>query len=231
MATGKKKRKKMAIRGLLVVLFGAGFVLGGCMQSTIEPSSEANFTARDKKLLAAAPYEKATIPDPYKRHIVEYHRKEAPGTTMIDSDARYLYYVLPEGKAIRYGVTVGEEAMAWSGVAKVERMTEWPAWNPTPGEIQRMGVPSYVAPGPQNPMGARAMYLFQGNKDTLYRIHGTNQPEYIGEAISSGCIRMTNEDVIDLYKRVKTGTVVVVLAPHQGDSPANPRMAAASPFR
>ena len=86
-------------------------------------------------------------------------------------------------------------------------------------------MPAYVGPGPQNPMGARAMYLFEGNKDTLYRIHGTNQPEYIGQAISSGCIRMTNEDVIDLYKRVKPGTVVVVLAPHQGDLPFNPRVA------
>ncbi len=221
-----------ARRGLLVVLFGAGLVLGGCMQSTIEPASEANFSARDKKLLAAAPYEKATIPEPYKRHIVEYHRKEAPGTILIDSDARYLYYVLPEGKAIRYGVTVGEEALAWSGVAKVGRMAEWPSWTPTDEIKKRMDVPNFVSGGPQNPLGARAMYLYEGNKDTLYRIHGTNQPEYIGEAISSGCIRMTNEDVIDLYKRVKQGAVVVVLAPHQGDSPANPRVASAvGPFR
>jgi lipoprotein-anchoring transpeptidase ErfK/SrfK len=215
----------MTRKGLLFALCGLGLVLGGCMQSTVEPASEANFTMRDKKLLAAAPYAKAAIPEPYKRHIVEYHRKELPGTIVVDSDARYLYYVLPDHQAIRYGVTVGEEAMAWSGVAKVERMAEWPSWNPTPGEIERMKVPSYVAPGPQNPMGARAMYLFQGNKDTLYRIHGTNQPEYIGQAISSGCIRMTNEDVIDLYKRVKMGTVVVVLAPGQGDSPFNPRLA------
>ena len=95
-----------------------------------------------------------------------------------------------------------------------------------------MDVPNYVSPGPQNPMGARAMYLYEGNKDTLYRIHGTNQPEYIGEAISSGCIRMTNEDVIDLYKRVKPGTVVVVLAPHQGDSPDQSagRISATSPL-
>ena len=105
-------------------------------------------------------------------------------------------------------------------------MTEWPSWTPTPGERARLDVPAYVGPGPQNPMGARAMYLYEGNKDTLYRIHGTNQPEYIGHAISSGCIRMTNEDVIDLYKRVKPGTIVVVLAPHQGDSPFNPRLAA-----
>jgi lipoprotein-anchoring transpeptidase ErfK/SrfK len=219
----------MAARGLLAVLFGAGLVLGGCMQGSLEPSSEANFTPRDKKLLAAAPYEKATIPEQFRRHIVEYHRKEVPGSIVIDSDARFLYYVLDGGKAIRYGVTVGEEALAWSGVAKVGRMTEWPSWTPTPGERQRMDVPAFVGPGPQNPMGARAMYLFSGNRDTLYRIHGTNQPEYIGEAISSGCIRMTNEDVIDLYKRVKTGTVVVVLAPKQGDSPFSPRMASSGP--
>jgi lipoprotein-anchoring transpeptidase ErfK/SrfK len=222
-ATGKED--EMAARGLLLALFGVGVLLGGCMQSTIEPASEANLTVRDKKLLAAAPYENAMLPEPYRRHIVEYHRRETPGTILIDTDARYLYYVLPEGKAIRYGVTVGEEAMAWSGVAKVGSMTEWPSWTPTPGERARMDVPAYVSPGPQNPMGARALYLFAGNKDTLYRIHGTNQPEYIGQAISSGCIRMTNEDVIDLYKRVKTGTVVVVLAPHQGDSPFSPRVA------
>jgi lipoprotein-anchoring transpeptidase ErfK/SrfK len=92
-------------------------------------------------------------------------------------------------------------------------MAEWPSWVPTPEIKQRMHVPAYVSPGPQNPMGARALYLFEGNKDTLYRIHGTNQPEYIGQAISSGCIRMTNEDVIDLYNRVKVGTPVIVLAP------------------
>ena len=109
--------------------------------------------------------------------------------------------------------------MAWSGVAQVGRMAEWPAWVPTESEKQRLGVPDYVGPGPQNPMGARALYLFEGNKDTLYRIHGTNQPEYIGQAISSGCIRMTNEDAIDLYKRAKVGTVVVVLPPHQGGIP------------
>ena len=136
--------------------------------------------------------------------------------------------LLPGGRAIRYGVTVGEEALAWSGVAKVGRKTEWPSWTPTAEIKKRMDVPDFVGPGPQNPMGARAMYLFEGNKDTLYRIHGTNQPEYIGQAISSGCIRMTNEDVIDLYNRVKIGSPVVVLAPSQGDSPFNPRMARGS---
>jgi lipoprotein-anchoring transpeptidase ErfK/SrfK len=213
------------MRGMLVVLFGAGVLLGGCMQSTVEPASEANLTPRDKKLLAAAPYAAATIPQSYQRHIVDYHRKEGPGTILVDTDARYLYYVLPGGKAIRYGVTVGEEALAFSGVAKIGRMSEWPSWVPTEDIKQRMHVPNFVGPGPQNPMGARAIYLFEGNKDTLYRIHGTNQPEYIGHAISSGCIRMTNEDVIDLYKRVKLGTTVVVLGPHQGDSPFRLRLA------
>ena len=123
--------------------------------------------------------------------------------------------MLPDNQAIRYGVIVGEEAQSWSGVAKVGRKEEWPSWTPTEGEKERLGpLPNYVEGGPANPMGARAMYLYQGSKDTLFRIHGTNQPEYIGTAISSGCIRMTNEDAIDLYRRVKIGTPVVVLNSH-----------------
>src|ERR1700688_3384518 len=105
----------MASKGFLVMaLLGVGVTLGGCLNSTVEPASEANFTPRDKKLLAAAPYENVTIPEPYRRHIVAYHRKELPGTIVIDSDARYLYYVLTDGQAIRYGVTVGAEALSWS---------------------------------------------------------------------------------------------------------------------
>ena len=155
-----------------------------------------------------------------------YHRKEAAGTIVVDSDARYLYYVLPEGKAIRYGVTVGEDALAFSGLARVGRKEEWPSWTPTSDTKRRLGdIPAYVAPGPHNPMGARALYVFEGNKDTLYRIHGTNQPEYIGHAISSGCIRLTNEDAIDLFNRTKVNSPVVVLAPGQGNSPGNPRIA------
>jgi lipoprotein-anchoring transpeptidase ErfK/SrfK len=182
-------------------------------------------TPRDKVLLAHAPYAQAAIPETYRRHIVGYQRPEAPGTILIDTDARYLYYVLPDGKAIRYGVAVGEEALAWSGVARVERMAEWPDWIPTPDIQARLGpYPARVPGGPANPLGARAIYLFEGNKDTLYRIHGTNQPEYIGHAISSGCIRMTNEDVIDLYNRTKMGATVIVLAPSQGGTPLIPRV-------
>ena len=168
-----------------VAVLLAGLMLAGCVQSTLEPAAETSLKPRDKQMLANAPYAKPTIPEPYRRHIVGYHRKEGPGTLVIDTDARYLYYVLPEGKAIRYGVTVGEEALAWSGVAKVGRMEEWPGWVPTADIKKRLGdIPDYVAPGPHNPMGARALYLYQGNKDTLFRVHGTNQPEYIGQAIS-----------------------------------------------
>jgi lipoprotein-anchoring transpeptidase ErfK/SrfK len=195
----------------------AAFGLGGCVQSRLDASSTANWTPRDRTLLANAPYARASIPVAYQRHMVDYHRKEAPGTIVVETDDRYLYYVLPQGKALRYGVTVGEDALAWWGVAKVGRMQEWPAWVPTREIKQRLGnIPDYVNPGAHNPMGARALYLYQGNKDTLYRIHGTNQPEYIGRAISSGCIRLTNEDAIDLYNRVKIGTPVVVLPPGRG---------------
>jgi lipoprotein-anchoring transpeptidase ErfK/SrfK len=190
--------------------------LGGCMQGTLAPSSDASLTPRDRQLLAHPPYAQVTIPETYRRHLVDYPRREVPGTILVDTDARYLYYVLPQGKAIRYGVAVGEEALAFSGVATVGKTAEWPDWIPT-REIQaRLGpYPARVPGGPANPLGARALYLYQGNKDTLYRIHGTNQPEYIGQAISSGCIRMTNEDVIDLFDRVRQGATVVVLPPGQ----------------
>src|SRR5213078_2198150 len=202
--------------GIAFSLIGLAGLLGGCMQATLAPSSNASLTARDRQLLAHPPYAQATVPETYRRHIVDYTRKEQPGTILVDTNARYLFYVLPGGKAVRYGVTVGEEALAWSGVATVGHIAEWPDWIPT-AEIQaRLGpYPKRIPGGPANPLGARALYLYQGNKDTLYRIHGTHQPEYIGQAISSGCIRMINEDVID-FDRVRQGATVVVLAPGQG---------------
>jgi len=215
----------MSLKPLFGILL-AGLMLSGCMQATTyESTNTTNFKPRDKEMLAKTTYVKVAVAEPFRRAIVDYHRKEAAGSIVVDSDNHYLYYVMKDGKAIRYGITVGEEAMAWSGIAKVGSKTEWPAWHPTPGEISRLGVPTFVAPGPDNPMGSRALYLYSGGKDTLFRIHGTNQPEYIGASISSGCIRMTNEDVIDLYTRVKQGTVVVVLEPKQGDSPFNSKMA------
>jgi lipoprotein-anchoring transpeptidase ErfK/SrfK len=197
-----------------VVVGLIGLMLGGCMEETLEPASQAGWTARDKELMSNLPYAQADIPEQFRRHIVDYTRKEAPGSIVVDEDNKFLYYVLPDGKAIRYGITVGEEAQAWSGIAKVGRVAEWPPWIPTASEQKRLGpFPAFVTGGPQNPMGARALYLFSNGKDTGYRIHGTNQPEYIGQAISSGCIRMTNENVMDLYRRAKVGTIVVVLKP------------------
>jgi lipoprotein-anchoring transpeptidase ErfK/SrfK len=214
----------MTRRGIALIV--TGLLLGGCMQATIDPASDANLSPRDRKMLANAPYVRVPPPPQYQRAIVDYHRKEAPGSIVIDTDARYLYYVLADNKAIRYGVAVGEEALSWYGIAKVGRKEEWPSWTPT-AEIKRRldNIPDHMEGGAHNPMGARGLYLYANGKDTLFRIHGTNQPEHIGQAVSSGCIRMTNEDVIDLYNHVKMGTIVVVLAPHQGDSPYNPRVA------
>jgi lipoprotein-anchoring transpeptidase ErfK/SrfK len=222
----------MAMRALAFVMLAA-VALSGCMQDvvssgTLDPSTDANWKQRDKDLMSNLPYNQSAVSETYRRHMVDYHRKEAPGTIVVDSDNRFLYYALPKGQAIRYGIAVGEEAQAWSGVAKIGRMEEWPAWHPTPGEQARLGpLPEYVTGGPHNPMGSRGMYLYSNNKDTLYRIHGTNQPEYIGSAVSSGCIRMTNEDAIDLFNRVKNGTMVIVLAPHQNDGVFGARVASA----
>jgi lipoprotein-anchoring transpeptidase ErfK/SrfK len=207
----------MAMRSIAFLI--VGLMLGGCMQETLEPATQTSWKPRDKELMSNLPYAQASIPDEYKRHIVSFDRKETAGSIVVDSDNKFLYYVLPNSNAIRYGIAVGEDAQVWSGIAKVGRMEEWPAWTPTSGEQQRLGpLPAFVTGGPHNPMGARGMYLYAGGKDTLYRIHGTNQPEYIGQAISSGCIRMTNEDAIDLYSHVKVGTVVVVLAPSTAPS-------------
>jgi lipoprotein-anchoring transpeptidase ErfK/SrfK len=217
----------MTMRAIAFVI--VGLMLGGCMQETIETAPETSWTNRDKQLMHNLPYAQVTIPEDYRRHIVDYNRKEAAGSIVIDPDNKFLYYVLPNGKAIRYGITVGEEAQVWSGIAKVGRMEEWPSWTPTDSEQQRLGpLPHFVTGGPHNPLGARGMYLYSGGKDTLYRIHGTNQPEYIGQAISSGCIRMTNEDAIDLYSRVKLGTIVVVLAPHNESAPFAQHIASGS---
>jgi lipoprotein-anchoring transpeptidase ErfK/SrfK len=200
----------MLVRGIIFSL--SGLLLAGCMQSG--PAWDANFTARDRQELANPPYKQARIPPAYQRQVVQYDRKEPPGSILVDTDARYVYYLLPEGKAIRYGAIVGEDGQAPSGVATVGRKAEWPGWTPTEDEKRRLGpLPNYLEGSAHNPMGARALYLYAGGKDTLYRIHGTNNPGWIGHAISSGCIRLTNEDVIDLYSRVKIGARVVVLGP------------------
>jgi lipoprotein-anchoring transpeptidase ErfK/SrfK len=161
-----------------------------------------------------------------KRRIVDYRTAEAPGTIIVDTPNTFLYLVMPGGKAMRYGIGVGREGFTWSGVKTVERKAEWPDWTPPPEMIARQPyLPRFVAGGETNPLGARAMYL----SGSVYRIHGTNAPETIGGRVSSGCIRMVNADVIDLYSRVQVGTKVVVL-PMSGaraatDTPVTPTTA------
>jgi lipoprotein-anchoring transpeptidase ErfK/SrfK len=167
------------------------------------------------------PVKLSQIKTGFMRKLVDYQTTEQPGTIIIDPAARYLYHVLPNGKAMRYGVGVGREGFMWSGVAEIHSKQEWPDWYPPKEMIARepklraslaqlqSGIGMHGGPG--NPLGARAMYLWQGNKDTLYRIHGTVEPWSIGTHASSGCIRMINQDVIDLYAQTPVGTKVIVL--------------------
>jgi len=148
---------------------------------------------------------------------VDYHTPQPVGTIVIDTAARHLYLIEENGKALRYGIGVGKEGLAFTGNAIIGRKAEWPYWIPTPTMIEReperygpyaKGLPG----GLSNPLGARAMYLYKNNEDTLFRIHGTTEPETIGHAVSSGCIRLINQDVMDLFNRVPTGSRVVVLS-------------------
>lgn len=145
--------------------------------------------------------------------VVSYDSSEKPGTIIINTEQRYLYYIMGNGQARRYGVGVGKEGFAWSGTEKISRKAEWPSWRPPAEMIKRVReeegriLPAQMNGGPENPLGARAIYL----GSTLYRIHGTNQPWTIGKAVSSGCIRMRNEDVVDLYERAEVGAKVIVI--------------------
>lgn len=150
------------------------------------------------------------------KRTISYSTSEKPGTIIVNASKRKLYFILPDGQAIEYGVGVGRVGFGWSGTARIARKAEWPAWHPPKEMIEREKIkygrtlPERMEGGPNNPLGARALYLFQGKVDTLYRIHGTNAPHTIGTAQSSGCIRMLNEEVIDLHNRVKVGAKVIV---------------------
>jgi lipoprotein-anchoring transpeptidase ErfK/SrfK len=150
----------------------------------------------------------ADVPGAFVRQVVDYASHQTPGTVIIDTKNTFLYFVLNDTQALRYGIGVGREGFTWSGEQTVARKTEWPDWRP-PAEmlVRQPYLPRFMAGGPGNPLGARAMYL----GETEYRIHGTNKPDTIGRRVSSGCIRLTNEDVVDLYERVKVGAKVIVL--------------------
>lgn len=155
-----------------------------------------------------------TVAPQFHRTVVNFATMEAPGTVIIDSASRHLYFVLADGMAIRYGVGAGRDGFRWSGTVRVGRKAEWPTWTPPAEMIRRQpelvkyagGMPG----GPANPLGARALYLYDGNRDTMYRIHGTNEPWSIGQFVSSGCLRMMNQDVTELHSLVKTGAKVIV---------------------
>ena len=162
--------------------------------------------------------EEGAVPERLRRAVVALNTNEAPGTIIIDTGSTFLYLVQPGGRAIRYGIGVGRDGFRWQGVQHITKKADWPDWNPPAEMIARQPyLPRFMAGGPTNPLGARAMYL--GN--TIYRIHGTNAPSTIGQRVSSGCIRLTNEDVTDLASRVNVGTKVVVLntADHQAQAP------------
>jgi lipoprotein-anchoring transpeptidase ErfK/SrfK len=145
------------------------------------------------------------------RQVVAYTGGQRPGTIVVDIDERFLYLVQDDGSAVRYGVGVGRQGFSWSGVAQVGRKAKWPSWNPTTTMVSlKIAAAGVRESGIENPLGARALYLYKGNRDTLFRIHGTNEPWSIGEQVSSGCIRMLNEDIVDLYERTPVGATVMV---------------------
>lgn len=202
--------RRAILRGTSCV--GAAWALAGCTSGPL-PSSEVDSGRVEQ------------FDKPYSRQEVKYRTKEKPGTIIVDPKEHYLYFVQRGGRAIRYEVGVGAAGYGWSGVATVRAKREWPDWHPSaeyidehPGvapALTKLDIGNGVVAGLNNPLGARALYLWQGNKDTLYRIHGTNEPWTIGRNVSAGCIRLTNSDVIDLYARTPIGTKVVVL-PYKG---------------
>jgi lipoprotein-anchoring transpeptidase ErfK/SrfK len=183
--------------------YGGGFIeallTGGASQ---QPQAVASIASEPATVADSEPEPQ------FQRQEVDYSGPEAPGTLVVDTPDKFLFLVEPHGKALRYGIGVGRPGFTWSGVKRISRKAEWPDWTP-PAEmvLRRPDLPRHMAGGPDNPLGARALYL----GSSLYRIHGTNEPSTIGHNVSSGCIRMMNEDVIDLYNRVPVGAKVIVL--------------------
>jgi lipoprotein-anchoring transpeptidase ErfK/SrfK len=215
------ENRRQASRATTALIFAAALLAPAFMATQASaqvlgyaaaPSSA--FPSEDAAL-ALPEDESSAVPERLRRAVVAYNTSEAPGTVVIDTGHTALYFVLGQGRAVRYGVGVGREGFTWSGVQTISRKAEWPDWHPPAEMIARQPyLPRFMAGGPGNPLGARAMYL----GTSQYRIHGTNDPTTIGKFVSSGCIRLTNEDVTDLFSRVDGGTKVVVLpktaAPH-----------------
>jgi lipoprotein-anchoring transpeptidase ErfK/SrfK len=216
----------MAMRETLVSgLIAASVVFGSVSMAhaiTLDRPNVSLFANEDLHRINSP--SRKTVPEKYKRKVVRLKTSEAPGTIIVDTNNKFLYLVEGKGKATRYGIGVGKEGFGWSGIVSVGRKAEWPTWTP-PAEMRRREaakgriLPVVQKGGEDNPLGARALYLYKGGRDTIFRIHGTNQPWTIGLNMSSGCIRMMNKDVEHLYSRVEKGTKVVVVGPgnKQGD--------------
>ena len=203
--------------------FSKALALGLCASLLVPAAAEAQlFRFFDPSEQSFVTYDtnrqanRYAAPHPmYQAQVVAFPTAEAPGTIIVDTHNKFLYFTLKNGLAIRYGVGVGKEGFGWSGVVRVGAKQEWPSWTPPAEMIERRpeliqyagGMPG----GPTNPLGARALYLFDGGRDTMFRIHGTNEPWSIGQNVSSGCIRMLNEHVTELYRMAKVGTRVIVL--------------------
>ncbi len=192
---------KSAIALVLSVLISASLVLPATAARVYSP--ELNAWVEEGSIPAHVP----RAGSPIRKQNVDYETNYKPGTIVVETGERRLYLVMEDGKALRYGIGVGREGFTWSGTHRVTRKAEWPGWTPPPAMRKRVpDLPAYMPGGPENPLGARALYI----GSTLYRLHGTSEPWSIGQAVSSGCIRLTNDDVIDLYDRVQVGALVVV---------------------
>jgi lipoprotein-anchoring transpeptidase ErfK/SrfK len=190
----------------LMIASSALLLLGFATTAQAAGAQEDEMLIDDQPGYTPSP-EEENISGPFERQVVFFRTTEAPGTIVVHTADRYLYLVQPNNRAIRYGIGVGRDGFQWAGMHKIARKQEWPDWRPPPEMIQRQPyLPRFMAGGPGNPMGARALYI----GTTVYRIHGTNQPQTIGHAVSSGCFRLVNNDVIDLYSRVPVGTKIVV---------------------
>ncbi|WP_245308528.1 L,D-transpeptidase [Aurantimonas sp. 22II-16-19i] len=212
------------MKKLVLGLAAAGMVASVAAEASAETVRRYNYATFSWETLdASQPQAQRRIQSrkpaqEFMRREVRIQTSEKPGTVIVDSSKRFLYFVEGNGMATRYGVGVGKEGFGWSGTMKVGRKAEWPGWTPPAAMVARerkkgRELPAYMEGGPGNPLGARAMYLYRGGGDSLFRIHGTNQPWTIGQMMSSGCIRMMNEDVEHLYSRVPVGSKVIVIGP------------------
>lgn len=197
----------------MVAALAAATAVAGCTTGGMRVFSSDYGSRKDAGYqLPAIPVSK--LPRQYHRQVVRYDTDEKPGTIIVDTKEKFLYFVMPEGKAMRYGIGVGREGFEWTGTARIAYKREWPVWTPPPAMIKRQPELAKWAggqpPGIMNPLGARALYLYRGGNDSGYRLHGTPVWQSIGKAMSSGCIRLINQDIIDLYERAEVGAKVIV---------------------